>query len=160
MIIQDLFQKKDKQNTISRSGLRRHHDNSDMCTWLSKASDIQAPLTESQNRHHSTVSAAGGARSESGVVTTAHRMGVRCGHMQRVNTIQSASSAGCGQGHPQGDTRTQKAVCVKLQPCKQISGRAALINPVKGSRKGLGPRFTSADEKLAAHKRQCKHCSR
>ena len=74
-IIQDLFQEKDKQNTISRSGLCRH-GNSDMCTWLSKASDIQAPLTESRHRHHhhhhhhhhSTISAAGGsARSETWV---------------------------------------------------------------------------------------------
>lgn len=60
---------KDKQNTISRSGLCRH-GNSDMCTWLSKASDIQAPLTESHHHHHhhhSTESAAGGARSETWV---------------------------------------------------------------------------------------------
>ncbi len=67
-IIQYLFQEKDKQNTISHSGLCRY-GNSDMCTWLSKASDIQAPLTESHHHchHHSTRSAAGSARSETWV---------------------------------------------------------------------------------------------
>lgn len=54
MIIQDLFQEeKFEQKTIQP---RCRHGNSDMCTWLSKASDIQAPM----DTHKSE--AAGGAR--------------------------------------------------------------------------------------------------
>lgn len=61
----DLFKDKDKQITISLSGLC-HHGNSDMCTWLSKASDIQAPLTKSHlHQHRRTTSALWGRRVSS-----------------------------------------------------------------------------------------------
>lgn len=93
MIIQDLFQEKYKQkhNQSLLACCRDNSDNSDMCTWLSKASDIQAPLNrKSRNRHHSTAGATGTClrcvcvrarvsvcvRESVCVVTTAHTMGV------------------------------------------------------------------------------------
>ena len=52
----------ERQTKTQSVALACRHGNSDMCTWLSKASDIQAPLTESHHHHHhhhSTESAAG-----------------------------------------------------------------------------------------------------
>lgn len=72
-------------------------------------------------------------------VTTVHRMGVCCGHMQRVNTIQPANSAGSGQGQPQGDTGSKKGAYVKFQPHEQFSETELLSlseTHLKGSDEG------------------------
>lgn len=91
--------------TLSHSGLCCH-GYSDMCTWLSKALDIQAPLTESHNHHHhhhhhSTVQQAEPALTHEGVVkvTMEHKMGVV------VVTCMSKYS----RGHAQAAIRSQRA---------------------------------------------------
>lgn len=107
-----------------------------ICARLSKASDIQAPLTESHhhhhNRHHSTISAAGGACSEKhgcrGRGDGAQDGNLLWSHAESKYNTASYNSAGSGRGHPQGDTGSQKSRLYKVLVLQTIlRGRAALI---------------------------------